>query len=112
MDFYIVYIQEAHPSDEWQVPVNEEQGVVFEQPTTFEEREAIAHACSLGLDVSMPMLIDEMSDETTHAYGAIPGRLFLIDEAGRVAFKGDSGPEVFQPDVWESAIEAHLATTG
>ncbi len=58
------------------------------------------------------MLIDEMSEETNHAYGAIPDRLFLIDEAGRVAFKGDPGPMGFQPDVWESAIEAHLATTG
>ena len=46
MDFYVVYIQEAHPSDEWQVAINEDEDVVFAQPQTFEEREAVAQACS------------------------------------------------------------------
>lgn len=30
--FLMVYIREAHPSDEWQMPSNVEQGVVLAQP--------------------------------------------------------------------------------
>jgi hypothetical protein len=108
VDFYVVYIQEAHPSDEWQVPVNVDDGVVFEQPKTFAEREEVAQACSLGLDVSIPMLIDEMTNETNVAYAAIPDRLYLVDEEGRIAFRGDRGPMGFRPGEFERAIQAHL----
>ena len=105
----MVYIREAHPSDEWQVAVNEEQDVVFAQPTTFEQRAEVAQACSLGLDVSIPMVIDELTDDANRGYGAIPDRLFLVDEAGRVAFAGEPGPMGFRPDDLEAAITALLA---
>lgn len=108
MDFYVVYIQEAHPSDEWQMDINVEQDVVFEQPKTYEQREAVARACSLGLDVSIPMLIDEMDDGTNRAYGAVPDRLFLVDAEGNVAFKGEPGPMGFRPDDLAAAIEQTL----
>ncbi len=36
--FYVVYIEEAHASDVWQLPVNERQNVVFASPKTAEER--------------------------------------------------------------------------
>ena len=108
MDFYVVYIQEAHPTDEWQLDVNVEQDIVFEQPKTYEQREAVAQACSLGLDVSIPMLIDEMDDVTNRAYGAVPDRLFLIDAEGKVAFKGGPGPMGFRPDDLEAALQTVL----
>ena len=38
MDFYCVYIQEAHPDDGWQVPMNVTDDVVFSQPTSDDER--------------------------------------------------------------------------
>ncbi len=97
MDFYVVYIQEAHPSDEWQMDVNVEQDVVFEQPKTYEQREAVAQACSLGLDVSIPMLIDEMDDATNRAYGAVPDRLFLVRRRGQCGVQGRTRPDGLPP---------------
>ncbi len=82
---------------------------MFNQPETFQEREQIAHACSLGLKLEIPTLIDDMDDATDRAYAALPTRLYLIGRDGRIAFKGDRGPWGFKPDELEAAIEAHLA---
>lgn len=109
--FYVVYIREAHPFDEWQVPVNETAGVVFEQPTTEEERAAAASSCAIGLNLSIPTLIDEMSNAVDEAYAALPDRLYLVDAAGRVAYRSEPGPFGFKSDEFEAAIVAHLKST-
>ena len=107
--FFVVYIREAHPQDGWQVDVNVRDGVVFDQPETFQEREHIAHACSLRLQLEIPTLIDDMNDSTDLAYAALPERLYLIGRDGRIAYKGARGPMGFKPDELEAAINAHLA---
>mgnify|MGYP000356324549 CR=1 FL=1 len=39
---FAVYIREAHPTDEWQMDSNVDQGVCYPQPRTLEERLVIA----------------------------------------------------------------------
>ena len=90
--FLMVYVQEAHPTDGWQIAPNEQEGVLYEQPKTAEERKAVAGACVLHLDLSMPTLIDEMTNAIDRAYGALPDRLYLIDAEGRVAYRSEAGP--------------------
>ena len=107
--FFVVYIREAHPQDGWQVDVNVRDGVVFDQPETFQEREHIAHACSLRLQLEIPTLIDDMNDSTDLAYAALPEHLYLIGQDGHIAYKGARGPMGFKPDELEAAIDAHLA---
>ena len=102
--FFVVYIQEAHPTDGWQISINEQEEVTFEQPKSAEEREAVAEACTLGLKLSIPTLIDEMTNEVDRAYAALPDRLYLIDAEGRVAYRGGPGPWAFKPDELEAAI--------
>jgi hypothetical protein len=53
-----------------------------------------------------------MSNEVDVAYSALPERLYLIDAAGRIAYRGGPGPFEFKPDEWERAIEVHLAEAG
>ncbi len=102
--FFVVYIQEAHARDGWQVPVNEQEGVVYEQPRRAEEREAVAEACVVGLKLSIPTLIDEMTNEVDRAYAALPDRLYLIDAEGRIAYRSGPGPMGFKPQELEAAI--------
>jgi hypothetical protein len=102
--FYVVYIQEAHPSDGWQIPPNEQDGVVYEQPQTAEERETVAEACALKLNISIPTLIDEITNDVDRAYAALPDRLYLIDADGRVAYRSEPGPWGFKPQELEAAI--------
>jgi hypothetical protein len=102
--FFVVYVQEAHPTDGWQIPPNEQEGVLYEQPKTGEEREAVAEACVVGMNLSIPTLIDEMTNEVDRAYAALPDRLYLIDAEGRVAYRSGPGPWGFKPEELEAAI--------
>jgi hypothetical protein len=99
-----VYIQEAHPSDGWQVPINREQDVVFEQPQTEDERVEVASACVLHLNLAMPMALDDMDNTVDTAYAALPERLYLIDADGRIIYRSGPGPWGFDVDAWEKAI--------
>ncbi len=109
MEFFVVYTQEAHPEDGWQLDINVSEDVVFVQPKTADEREHVAESCMLKLDLSIPALVDDMDNTTDRAYAALPDRLYLIGKDGRIAFKGDPGPFGFRPDDFEAAIEACLA---
>jgi len=109
VEFFVVYIREAHPTDGWQVEANERDNVLFKQPTTFDERAEVAQACSLRLELKMPTLIDSMDDSTDHKYYAMPDRLYLVGRDGRIVYRGAPGPFGFAADELEQAIERHLA---
>ena len=108
MEFFIVYIREAHPEDGWQMPINVDEGVVFAQPTTFDERAHVAESCVLHLDLKIPTLIDDMDDRTEKSYAALPDRLYLIDARGKIAFASAPGPWGFLPEELEAAIKEQL----
>ncbi len=107
-EFFVVYIQEAHPEDGWQLQINVDEDVVHETPKTFDEREHLAEACSVRLELDIPTLIDDMEDSTDLAYSALPDRLFLIGRDGRIAYRSEAGPMGFRPDELEAAIKAYL----
>ena len=109
VDFYCVYIQEAHPDDGWQVGRNLDEGVVFDAPSDIDERAAMAELCVLRLNMKMPMLLDAMDDRVDRAYNALPERLYLIDAGGRVVFKTVAGAPGFDPEAWAAAIDRHCA---
>ena len=104
----MVYIREAHPTDEWQVEPNEHEEILFQQPTTVAARTEIAAVCSLKLELSIPTLIDDMENSTDRKYYALPDRLYLIGRDGRVAYRGGPGPFGFVAAELESAIEQYL----
>ena len=102
--FSVVYIEEAHASDVWQMAVNEKQNVVFATPKSADERAAVADACVRGLKIELPALLDNFENSTERAYTAWPDRLYVIDKYGRVAFKSAPGPFGFNPRDMEAAL--------
>ena len=82
----MVYIEEAHASDVWQLPANEKQNVVFAAPRSQEEREAIANSCVRNLGIRIPAVLDNFDNTTERAYNGWPDRLYLIDREGKVAY--------------------------
>ncbi len=108
IEFFVVYIREAHPTDEWQVESNESEGILFSQPTTLDARSEIAQVCSLKLDLPIPTLVDDMENSTDRKYYALPDRLYLIGRDGRVAYRGGPGPFGFVASELERAIEEYL----
>ena len=102
--FFVVYVQEAHPTDGWQTDSNVAEGILFRQPQSYAEREAVATTCSLDLHLPLPVLVEEMDNAIDEAYGAAPERLYLIGADGRVAYHGGAGPYFFDLDTWVQAI--------
>jgi hypothetical protein len=106
VEFFVIYVQEAHPTDGWQVDSNVAEGILFQQHQSYAERQAVAATCSLDLHLSVPILVEEMDNAIDEAYGAAPERLYLIGADGRVAYHGGAGPHFFDLDEWEHAIAA------
>ncbi|MCW5977678.1 MAG: hypothetical protein KIT09_06355 [Bryobacteraceae bacterium] len=106
--FFVVYIQEAHPTDLWQLPVNVREEVLFASPKTSDERAGVAAACVRDLGIKLPALLDQIDDSTEKAYTAWPDRLYVIDREGRVAYKSRPGPFGFKPAEMEQALKALL----
>ena len=104
VEFFVVYVQEAHPTDGWQTDSNIQDGVLFRQHQDYAEREAVAQTCSLNLNIGLPMLIEEMDNAIDEAYGAAPERLYLVGVDGLVAYQGGAGPHFFNLDEWQRAI--------
>ena len=105
----MVYIQEAHPSDLWQLPSNVRDEVVFASPTTDGERVNLAAACVRKLGIELPALVDRIEDGTERAYTGWPDRLYVIDTEGLVAYKSRPGPFGFHPSEMEEALKRTLA---
>jgi len=104
-DFYVVYIQEAHPIDAWQVDSNLEDDVLVASTTTKEERVAVAGLCLRRLEIELPALVDEPDDRVERAYSGWPDRLYVVDAEGHIAHKSAAGPFGFKP----ADVEATLA---
>jgi len=102
----VVYIDEAHPSDIWQMESNVHEGVLFRNPTTAIEREQVAGACVRNLHIAMPALIDSINNQVERQYTGWPDRLYLIGTDGRVRYKSEPGPFGFEPSKLSAALSA------
>lgn len=102
--FLAVYVREAHPTDGWKMDSNAKVGVEVAQPKTNAERIAVAQQCHRLLKHSIPLLVDDIADPTGNAYSGMPARLYVIDTAGRVAYKGGRGPFGFKTGEMEQAL--------
>ena len=99
-----MYIREAHPTDAWQLAVNEREGVLFASPRDFDEKASVARTCVRNLAIEIPALVDDHAGTTEVAYAAWPDRLYVVDREGRVAYKARPGPFGFRPDEVEKAL--------
>ena len=78
MEFFFVYVREAHPTDGWQVDANVEEGILFRQHQSIEERHEAAGICAVGLQIQLPTLIEGIDNGIDDAYSVAPGRPTLL----------------------------------
>ena len=102
VQFLVIYIREAHPTDGWAL---EKNAVTFADPRTMEERRKVAGECEAALEYGIRTLVDEMHDPVMTAYAAWPERIYLVDAEGAVAYAGGPGPAGFKPSELKEAIE-------
>jgi Iodothyronine deiodinase len=79
--------------------------VVFASPRSEDERASLAGACVRKLGIKMPAVLDEFGNSTEQAYTGWPDRIYLIDAAGRVAYKSKPGPFGFKSSELKAALE-------
>jgi Iodothyronine deiodinase len=110
VEFFIVYIKEAHPEDGWALTYNRRSGIELRDPRSSEERTEVAATCAVRMRTAITVLIDDLDNEVARQYGGWPDRLYLIGRDGRVAFQGAAGPFGFKPEALEEAIQAELSS--
>lgn len=108
VEFYIVYIEEAHPIDSWQVSDNVSDDVLVATTKTSDERYKVAGVCLTKLGLELPALVDELDNRVERAYTGWPDRLYVIDRDGRIAHKSAAGPFGFKPADVEATLKRIL----
>ena len=93
-DFAMVYIAEAHPTDGWSFASNPYS---FTQHRTVQDRRDAAEAMLSDYNLSCPVYLDNISNEASLLYGALPARFYIIQD-GIVRYSSDMGPMGFQVD--------------
>ncbi len=99
-----VYVREAHPTDGWAMISNKRAGVAVKQPKTYGDRAAVCTQFCEKVRPSFPFVVDEINDSAGNAYSGMPGRLYVIDPNGKVAYKSGRGPFGFKVGELEQAI--------
>ena len=105
VEFFVVYIQEAHPIDAWQLDTNVSDDVLVASTRTADDRDRIAGVCVTKLGIELPALVDEPDNRVERAYTAWPDRLYVIDQAGFIAYKSAAGPFGFKPSEVEATLK-------
>ena len=77
---------------------NVDQNICYAQPRTFPQRVAIANDFVTRFHYPIPMAIDTMNDDADHTYGGWPERIYIIDESGKIVYRGGLGPFNYRPE--------------
>ncbi len=114
VQFIIIYTIEAHPvgcpspysGEEWTSSASTDAaGSPLTQPETYDERLAHASQMVQELEISVPVLIDEMDNPVWCTYGPAPNIAYLIGTGGSIVEK----EQWYQPQQMEAAIIAYLS---
>lgn len=109
VEFLLVYIREAHPTDGWKTPVNEKAGIQIATAKNIEEKEGYANSCVRNLGIKFPTVVDKMDAKVELSYAGWPDRMYVVGKNGGIAWKGAPGPKGFQPAQLEAAIQTELS---
>jgi len=62
VEFILVYIREAHPTDGWRVKPNEHDGVLLETAKTFNQKVQHADSCVRNLSIKFTTVVDNLDN--------------------------------------------------
>ena len=112
VSFLTVYIKEAHPEDEWQMDSNEKENVCYPQPKTLADRLAIVNDFVKRFQYDVPIAVDDMGNDADKAYAGWPERFYIVEESGKIVYKGEPGPFGFKPNEVEEWLAKRFAASG
>ena len=103
VDFVVIYINEAHPTDGWFLRGNT---FSIQSHQTIDDRiDAARRLYNSG--VKCPILVDEMSNNANRLYGGSPERLYvLLDD--KIVYAGEKGPMGYDLPELEKWLEKNV----
>jgi len=94
LNIAVIYTVEAHPTNVSPYfgyvnigQANQNAGILFEQPTTYGERLAIAAVMMNNANISFPIYFDGVCNDWLEHFGPAPNMAYLLDTEGRVISK-------------------------
>lgn len=103
VDFATIYIQEAHPTDQWYMYLE----IDYEQPKIIQKRIEIANKYRDELKYPIPLFIDNMDNEIDLIFGAWPQRIYVIHN-NIILYKGELGPRGYIPSEVDQFLSKHF----
>jgi len=99
--YLTVYTREAHPTEsgdyiDYQYPVNDHKSL--------EDRLEAANQLLSLETLPGPLLLDNMTDEASRAYGSFPDRLYVVYK-GNIVYQGGVGPVDYNTKELETWLE-------
>lgn len=108
VEFLLVYVREAHPTDGWQLDANKRDRVLLAQAKSIDEKDSHATSCVRKLNIEFTTVLDGMDNRVELDYFGWPDRMYVVGRNGRIAWKGSPGPQGFRPAELEAAIRKEL----
>ena len=105
MNFYFIYVREAHPTDGRQARENVSEKILVKSPTTEAERAVIASNCVSALKITIPCLVDNIENTTQKNYEAWPARACVIGTNGILEYISQPGPQGVDPEAIRKVLE-------
>lgn len=102
VDFLIIYIEEAHPSDGW---VTTDSPYIIPQHRSLEDRVSAARVLQQGAP-GCALVLDTMANSSSSAYGAYFERLYVI-QSGTIMYQGGRGPDGYQVSELRTWLERY-----
>ena len=68
----------------------------------------MAQKCCASVELTIPQLVDDMSNTVAQAFNAMPDRLFVVGADGKIAYRGARGPRGFKVAELEETLKKLL----
>ena len=77
--------------------LKDKDNVCYAQPRNLGDRLTIANDFIKRFNYPVPFGVDDMNNAANDAYAAWPERLYILDEYGKIAYRGGNGPFNYNP---------------
>jgi tetratricopeptide (TPR) repeat protein len=106
--FLLVYIREAHSTDQWQSTRNQSERIEMAPASTAQQKTEYAVMCHRKLHLRFPSAVDGLDNAAEQAYAAWPSRVYVIAASGRVLYASGLSEQEFDRRALEAAIRSAL----
>jgi hypothetical protein len=84
---------------------NLDEGVCYPQPKSLAQRVTIANDFIQRFHFPIPLGIDSMANTADAVYAGWPERVYILDESGKIVYRGGLGPFQFHPEEARAWLE-------